>query len=76
MTVGIITLATIGIIIMGYMIMTARDNEVQMQKAKKRLFEIVIGVVAWVLIAAILHLLLPNVDTSSVEGILTRNFFN
>ncbi len=76
MTVGIITLATIGIIIMGYMIMTARDNEAQMQKAKKRLFEIVIGVVAWVLIAAILHLLLPNVDTSSVEGILTPNFFN
>ncbi|MBP5656552.1 hypothetical protein J6X15_03145 [Candidatus Saccharibacteria bacterium] len=51
LSIGIGVLATIGIIICGYLIMTARDNEQQITKAKKRLMEIVIGIVIWAIMA-------------------------
>ena len=70
MTIGVIILATIGIIIFGYMIMTARDNGAQMAMAKKRMLEIVIGVIIWVLIASIIHLLLPSADTSTLGSLI------
>ena len=77
MTIGMVVLATIGIIIFGYMVMTARDNEAQMTMAKKRILEIVIGVVIWVLIAAIIHLLLPtDVNTSSISGFILPTYYN
>ena len=60
LSVGIGVLATIGLIICGYLIMTARDNEAQVSKAKKRLLEIVIGVVIWALGAALVYLLVPD----------------
>ena len=60
LSIGIGVLATIGIIVCGYLIMTARDNEAQMQKAKTRLLEIVIGVVLWALGALLLLLIIPD----------------
>ncbi len=67
MTIGIGVLATIGIIISGFMIMTARDNQEQVSKGKKRILEVVIGILVWVLLAALLSLLLPK--TEEIEDI-------
>ena len=63
MSTGVIILAAIGIVICGFIIMTARDNEAQVAKAKKRLVEIVIGIILWVLMAFIVNLLLPGGDS-------------
>ena len=60
MTAGIMVLATVGIIICGYTILTARDNEAQVSKARKRLIEIIIGLIAWVLGTLVLNILLPT----------------
>ncbi len=60
MTVGVGILAAIGITIVGIQYLTAGGNEEQTRKAKRRLFEIVIGLVAYVLIYAILEWLLPS----------------
>ena len=60
LTVGIIVAGTIGIIVCGYLILTARGNQEQVTKAKKRLFEIVIGLAAWVTGSALIALFIPN----------------
>ena len=70
MTVGVVVLATVGIIICGYLIMTARGNTEQITKAKKRILEIVIGVAIWVLISVLTTLLLPTAD-SNVEEVIS-----
>ncbi len=72
MTIGISVLGTIGIIFCGYLIMTARDNEAQVSKAKKRMIEIVIGILVWVLAGALLSLLLPT-DESTIDEALTSS---
>ena len=64
LSIGIGVLATIGIIVCGYLIMSARDNEAQVQKAKKRLLEIVIGVVLWALGALVLLLIIPDSEAA------------
>ena len=71
MTVGVVVLATVGIIICGYLIMTARGNTEQITKAKKRILEIVIGVAIWVLISVLTALLLPTTD-SNVEEVVNK----
>lgn len=58
--VGIV--GVIGIVIVGIQYLTAGGNEEQTRKAKRRLFEIVIGLIAYVLMAALLNWLLPNFD--------------
>ena len=57
---GLGAAATLGVIIAGIMYMTARDNESQVAKAKTRLYEVVIGLVAWALMYAVLQWLLPG----------------
>ena len=54
---GVVVVGTIGIVICGYIWMTARDNEAQVAKAKKRLVEIVIGMVVFVAIDLVVNLL-------------------
>ena len=44
--------------------MSARDNEAQVQKAKKRMVEIVIGVVLWALGALVLLLIIPDSEAA------------
>ncbi|MDO4526701.1 MAG: hypothetical protein Q4B87_01265 [Candidatus Saccharibacteria bacterium] len=61
--VGIVGI--IGIVVVGIQYLTAGGSEEQTRKAKRRLFEIVIGIVAYVLLAAFLNWLLPNFDTSA-----------
>lgn len=59
-TYGVGAAAVIGVIISAYQYITARDNSVQVAKAKNRILQIVIGLVIWVLIWGILQFLLPG----------------
>lgn len=63
LTGAIVVAGTIGIIICGVLWMTARDNEAQVMKAKKRMLDIVIGVVAWVLLSLLANLFIPKPQT-------------
>lgn len=60
MTIGVGILGVIGISITGIQYLTAGGSEEKTRKAKRRMFEIVIGLVAYVLIYAILSWLLPS----------------
>ena len=60
MTVGVGILGVIGITVVGIQYLTAGGNEEQTRKSKRRMFEIVIGLVAYVLIYAALKWLLPG----------------
>lgn len=60
MTVGIGIIGAIGITVVGIQYMTAGDNEEQTRKAKRRMFEIVIGIAVYVLAYALLKWLLPG----------------
>jgi F0F1-type ATP synthase membrane subunit c/vacuolar-type H+-ATPase subunit K len=60
LSVAIGILAAIGIAIVGVQYLTAGGNEEKTRKSKRRLFEIVIGVVAYVLIYALLNWLIPS----------------
>ncbi|MBR3172823.1 Ig-like domain-containing protein [Candidatus Saccharibacteria bacterium] len=60
MTIGIGILGVLGIVIVGIKYMTAGGNEEQTRKAKRRLFEIVIGLILYVLLFAGLQWLLPG----------------
>lgn len=57
---GLGVAAVLGVVIAGIMYMTARDNEQQVAKAKMRLFEVVIGLIAWAVMFAVLNWLLPG----------------
>lgn len=60
MTAGIAILAVIGIVISGVQYLTAGGNEDKLKKSKRRIFEIVIGLAAYVIIYALLKWLLPT----------------
>ena len=60
LTFGVGIAAAIGIGIAGTTYLTAKGNEQQAAKAKRRIYEIVIGIVAYVAIYASLNFLLPG----------------
>lgn len=60
MTAGIAILAAIGITVSGVQYLTAGGNEEQVKKSKRRIFEIVLGLAAYAVIAALLAWLLPT----------------
>ena len=57
---GIGAAAVIGVVIAGIMYLTARDNEAQVEKSKKFLFEIVLGLLAWAMLWTVLNWLIPS----------------
>ena len=59
-TGGVFLAATIGFIMCGARIITARDDPAQVAKARKRIIEIVVGIIAWVLIDVLVQLILPS----------------
>lgn len=59
-TFGVGIAATIGLVISGYQYMTARDNPGQIQKAKTRIVEIIIGLAVYALMWGVLNFLLPG----------------
>lgn len=63
MTIGIGILGVIGISIVGVQYLTAGGNEEKTRKAKRRMFEIIIGLAAYAVIYALLKFLLPGFGT-------------
>ena len=63
---GIYLAASIGIILCGVKIITARDDPQQVAKARKRIIEIIIGVIAWVLIEVLIVFIIPGGDTMGI----------
>ena len=62
MSIGVGTIGAIGFMRCGYIIMTARDNVSSVEKAKTRILEIVIGIVAWALLASTIYLVTPRTE--------------
>lgn len=60
MTVGIGVLGVIGITVVGIQYLTAGGSEEKVRKSKRRMFEIIIGLVAYVVLYAALRWLLPS----------------
>ncbi len=60
LTVGIGVLGVLGITVVGIQYLTAGGSEEQTRKAKRRLFEIIIGLVGYVLVYALLKFLMPS----------------
>ena len=60
LTGAVVVAGTVGIIICGFLWMTARENEAQVAMAKKRMLDIVIGIIAWVLLALLANLFIPK----------------
>lgn len=57
---GLGVAAVLGTIIAGVLYMTARDSEQQVMVAKRRLYEIIVGLVAWALMYGLLNWLIPG----------------
>lgn len=66
LTAGVGALAVIGIILSGLTLLSARDDPDQVRKAKKRLFDVVVGVVIWGLLWVLIQFLIPG-------GVLSPN---
>ena len=64
LTAGVGILGVIGITVVGIQYLTAGGNEEKTRKAKRRMLEIVIGILAYVIMYAILKWLLPNLSFS------------
>lgn len=64
---GLGAAAVVGVVVAGILYLTARDNEQQVAKAKTRLVEIVIGLVAWALMYTVLYFLIPGFDSSKLS---------
>ena len=67
MTVGIGILGVLGIVIVGIQYLTAGGNEEQTKKAKRRLYEIVIGLAVYAVAYLLLRWLMPNFDPFMIE---------
>lgn len=81
LTIGIGILAVIGITIVGTQYLTAGGNEQQVTKAKKRMFEIVVGIGVYIAMWGLMQWLLPgefvlgNVEVASVTLPQKATFF-
>ena len=60
LTGTVVVAGTVGIIICAVLILTARDNEQQLALGKKRLMEVVIGMIAWIMLSVIVNLFIPK----------------
>ena len=60
LSIGVGILGVLGITITGIQYLTAGGSEEKTRKAKRRMFEIILGLVAYVLLYAFLWWLLPN----------------
>lgn len=68
---GILIAGTIGIILSGIQILAARDNAGMVAKAKKRIIDIAIGIVAFVFLYVILNFIIPGgvtLDSSTLSS--------
>ncbi|MBR2994681.1 hypothetical protein IKF32_02075 [Candidatus Saccharibacteria bacterium] len=68
MTIGIGILGIIGITIVGIQYLTAGGSEEKTRKAKRRMFEIIIGLIAYVVIYALLKWLMPSFGDNPLQN--------
>ena len=68
MTIGVGILGVLGITIVGIQYLTAGGSEEKTRKAKRRMFEIMIGLLAYVVIYAVLKWLLPGFNGAIYNG--------
>lgn len=68
LTIGIGILGVIGITIVGIQYLTAGGSEEKTRKAKRRMFEIIIGLVAYALIYAALNWLMLKPNSTSTTN--------
>ena len=71
LTIGIGIVGVIGISIAGIQYLTAKGNEEMTRKAKRRIYEIVIGIAAYACIYGITIWLLPN-DSGSTQSTISN----
>ncbi len=64
---GIGAAAVVGVVWAGILYLTARDNEAQAAKAKTRLIEVAIGLVAWAMLFTLLQWLIPNFTENTLD---------
>ena len=64
---GIGVAAVVGVVIAGILYLTARDNEAQVAKAKTRLIEVAIGLVAWAMLFTLLQWLIPGFTGNDIQ---------
>ena len=70
MLTGTVVIAgTVGIIICAVLILTARDNEQQLALGKKRLMQVIIGMIAWIMFSVLANLFIPKTSTKIDEEI-------
>ena len=62
LSIGVGILGVIGISVVGIQYLTAGGNEEQTRKAKRRMFEIILGLAVYAVIFALLKFLLPGFD--------------
>ncbi len=67
LNIGIGSLGVIGVLWAGLQYLTARDNEEQVRKAKRRLLEIVMGLALYALAAVVLPFIFPGLSTSNIK---------
>ena len=60
MTIGVGILGVLGITIVGVQYLTAGGSEEKTRKAKRRMFEIILGLMVYVLLFALLSWLIPD----------------
>lgn len=64
---GIGIAAVVGVVVAGILYLTARDNEAQVAKAKTRLIEVVIGLLAWAMLFTLLRWLIPGFTGNEIQ---------
>lgn len=60
LSIGVGVLGVIGISVVGIQYLTAGGSEEKTRKAKRRMFEIIIGLAAYAVVYALLKFILPN----------------
>jgi len=77
LTAGIVVAGTIGIIWTGRIILTARDNQADVEKAKKRMSQIVLGFGAWAVAYAGAGFFIPgfygSLTAPNISGLFFEN---
>lgn len=75
MTIGIGILGVIGISVVGIQYLTAGGSEEKTRKAKRRMFEIIIGLVAYAVIYALLKFLNIQPESEQSSFIIVKELF-
>ncbi len=60
MTIGVGILGVIGITLVGIQYLTAGGSEEKTRKAKRRMFEIIVGIVVYVIVYSLLNWFIPS----------------